>query len=95
VAPRLEGRLTLTTTETDTSTGLDALFLPASVSVIGATERPGTVGQSVLKNLLHPSFHGKVYAVNSRHSEICELKAYPSIGGIPEPVDLADHRFPP
>jgi acetyltransferase len=81
--------LTLTTNETDTRTGLDALFLPDSVAVIGATERPGTVGRTVLENLRHPSFQGKVYAVNSRHSEICGLKAYPSIGGIPEQVDLA------
>jgi acetyltransferase len=70
-------------------TGLDALFLPDSVAVIGATERPGTVGRTVLENLLHPSFQGKVYAVNSRHSEICGLKAYPSIGDVPQKVDLA------
>jgi acetyltransferase len=70
-------------------TGLDALFLPESVAVIGATERTGTVGRTVLDNLLHPSFQGRVFAVNSRHSEICGRKAYPSIGEIPEKVDLA------
>ena len=70
-------------------TGLDALFLPDSVAVIGATERASTVGRTVLENLLHPSFRGKVFAVNSRHSEICGRKAYPSIGDIPEKVDLA------
>lgn len=69
--------------------GLDALFLPDSVAVIGATERPGTVGRTVLENLRHPSFQGKVYAVNSRHSEICGLKAYARIGEVPEKVDLA------
>jgi acetyltransferase len=70
-------------------TGFDALFLPDSVAVIGATERPGTVGRTVLENLLHPSFQGKVYAVNSRHSEICGRQAYPSIGDVPEKIDLA------
>ena len=70
-------------------TGLDALFLPDSVAIIGATERPGTVGRTILENLLHPSFQGKVYAVNSRHPEICGLKAYPRIGDVPEKVDLA------
>ncbi len=69
--------------------GLDALFLPDSVAVIGATERPGTVGRTVLENLRHPSFPGKVYAVNSRHSEICGLKAYARIGDVPDKVDLA------
>ncbi|HEX3354228.1 MAG TPA: bifunctional acetate--CoA ligase family protein/GNAT family N-acetyltransferase [Terriglobales bacterium] len=70
-------------------TGLDALFLPNSVAVIGATERPGTVGRTVFDNLLHPSFQGKVYAVNSRHSEICGRKAYPTIGDVPDKIDLA------
>jgi acetyltransferase len=70
-------------------TGLDSLFLPDSVAVIGATERPGTVGRTVIENLLHPSFRGNVYAVNSSHSEICGLKAYPSVSDVPEKVDLA------
>jgi hypothetical protein len=70
-------------------TGLDALFPPDFVAVIGATERTGTVGRTVLANLLHPSFRGKVLAVNSRHSEICGLKAYPTVADIPEKVDLA------
>src|ERR1700682_5632455 len=69
-------------------TGIDALFLPDSVAVIGATERTGTVGRTVLENLLRPSFRGKVFAVNSRHSEICGLKAYPTVADIPEKVDL-------
>ena len=70
-------------------TGLDALFLADSVAVIGATDRPGTVGRTVLENLLHPSFKGKVYAVNSRHPEVCGRKAYPKIGDVPQKIDLA------
>ncbi len=59
------------------------------MAVIVASERPGTVGRTVLENLVHPSFQAKVYAVNSRHSDICGLKAYPRIGDVPENVDLA------
>lgn len=79
----------LESARTDPRGGLDAMFQPGSVAVIGATERPGTVGRTVVENLLHPSFQGKVYAVNSRHPEICGLKAYASIGDIPGKVDLA------
>jgi acetyltransferase len=75
--------------ESEIKIGLDALFLPDSVAVIGATERTGTVGRTVLDNLLNPSFRGRVFAVNSRHAEVCGRKAYPSIGDIPEKVDLA------
>jgi len=70
-------------------TGLDALFLPDCVALIGATERSGTVGRTILENLLHPSFRGKVFAVNSRHPEICGRKAYPSISDVPDKIDLA------
>jgi acetyltransferase len=72
-----------------TRSGLDALFVPDSVAVIGATERPGTVGRTVLTNLIEGSFRSKVYAVNPSHSEVLGLKAYKSIGDIPEQVDLA------
>ena len=68
--------------------GLDAMFAPSSVAVIGATSRPGTVGRTILENLLH-GFHGKVYAVNAKHPEVLGLKAYASIRDIPAAVDLA------
>jgi acetyltransferase len=68
--------------------GLDALFSPTSVAVIGATDRPGAVGRTVLENLLHGQFQGKVYAVNPKREEVLGLKAYQSIRDIPQPVDL-------
>jgi acetyltransferase len=60
-----------------------------SVAVIGATERPGTVGRTVLSNLMESRSRSKVYAVNPSHSEVLGLKAYKSIGDISEKVDLA------
>src|SRR5271167_4985561 len=69
--------------------GLDAMFAPESVAVIGATSRPGTVGHAVLENLLDGKFKGKVYAVNAKHPEVLGLKTYASIRDIPGPVDLA------
>ena len=69
--------------------GLDVLFVPDSVAVIGATERPGTVGRTVLSNLIESRFRSKVYAINPSHSEVLGLKAYKSIGDIPKQVDLA------
>ncbi len=68
---------------------LDALFDPHSVAVIGATDRPASVGRTVLQNLLHPGFRGKVFAVNPQRSEVLGLKSYKSIRDIPERVDLA------
>jgi len=69
--------------------GLDALFNPETVAVIGATDRPATVGRTVLQNLLDPAFRGRVYPVNPHRSEVLGTKAYKSMRDIPEPVDLA------
>jgi acetyltransferase len=69
--------------------GLDAMFAPGSVAVIGATSRPGTVGHAVLENLLHVKSQRKVYAVNAKHPEVLGLKTYASIRAIPGHVDLA------
>jgi acetyltransferase len=69
--------------------GLEALFVPESVAVIGATERPGSVGRSVLSNLAESRFRSKLYAVNPNHSEVLGLKAFKSIGDIAGVVDLA------
>lgn len=68
---------------------LDAMFDPHSVAVIGATDRPGTVGRTVLQNLLNPSFRGKVYPVNPQRPEVLGLKSYKSIRDVPERIDLA------
>jgi acetyltransferase len=67
---------------------LEALFTPETVALIGATDRLGTVGRTVLQNLLDPAFHGRVYPVNPQRSEVLGAKAYKSIGEVPEAVDL-------
>ncbi len=62
-------------------------FLPASVAVIGATDRPGSVGNTVLRNLLR-DYQGRVYAVNPSRKEILGLSCFASIRAVPEEVDL-------
>ena len=68
---------------------LDALFLPRSAAVIGATDRPGTVGCNVLSNLLASKFPLKVYAVHPSREEILGIKTHKRIGDIAGGVDLA------
>jgi len=72
-----------------TRAGLEPLFLPRSIAVIGATDRPGTVGCSVLSNLRESKFPIKLYAVNPTRDEILGIKAYKSVVEIPERLDLA------
>ncbi len=68
---------------------LDSILLPKSVAVIGATENPGSVGRTIMWNLITNPFGGAVFPVNPKRSSILGVKAYPSIAAIPDPVDLA------
>src|SRR6185295_83403 len=68
---------------------LDALFAPTSVAVIGATDRAGSVGRTLLWNLISNPFGGTVYPVNPKSRSVMGIKAYPSVTDLPEPVDLA------
>ncbi len=69
---------------------LDAVFRPRTVAVIGASQRPGSVGRAVFKNILDGDFAGTVFPVNPRSRSICGVRAYPTITDIPEEnVDLA------
>lgn len=68
---------------------LNAFFEPKSIAIIGATERAGSVGRTLLWNLLSHPFGGTVFPINPRHSSILGIKAYPRLSSLPEPVDLA------
>ena len=67
---------------------LDPFFAPRSVAVIGASERPGSVGRSVLWNLLSSPFGGTVFPVNSKRPNVLGIKAYPRVSDLPDKVDL-------
>jgi acetyltransferase len=68
---------------------LDAIFRPETVAVIGATERPGSVGRTIMWNLVSSPFGGTVFPVNSRRPSVLGIKAYPSISEVPARVELA------
>lgn len=68
---------------------LDAIFKPKTVALIGATENPGSVGRTVMHNLLATSFGGEVFPVNPKRPEVLGVKAYPNIASVPKKVDLA------
>jgi acetyltransferase len=68
---------------------LDSIFKPRAVAVIGATERAGSVGRTILWNLISSPFGGTVYPVNPKRNSILGIRAYPDIASIPEQLDLA------
>ena len=68
---------------------LEVFFAPRSVAVIGASERAGAVGRTVLWNLLQSPFGGTVYPVNDKRGNVLGVKACANIASIQEPIDLA------
>lgn len=68
---------------------LASMFTARSVAVVGASPNPEKVGHLILANILKGGFAGRVYAVNPKGGEILGRKAYPSLGTVPDHVDLA------
>lgn len=68
---------------------LESLFNPNSIAVIGASERPHSVGMKIFKNLLDGKYQGELYPVNPKHASIFGKKAYPSVMQIGSSIDLA------
>jgi acetyltransferase len=68
---------------------LNAIFKPKSIAVIGATEKAGSVGRTLLWNLTSHPFGGTVFPVNPKYESVLGIKAYPNLAALPEQVDLA------
>lgn len=68
---------------------LDKLFNPKVVAIIGASAREGTVGHSLMKNIIGSGFDGIVYPINPKRTNVLGVKAYANIHDVPDKVDLA------
>ncbi|MGH8734981.1 MAG: CoA-binding protein, partial [Burkholderiales bacterium] len=68
---------------------LRPLLAPRSVALVGATEREGTLGAIVYRNLAAGGLRGELYAVNPKHREIFGKRAYGRLTDLPQAPDLA------
>src|SRR5690606_10474354 len=74
---------------------LQFLFAPRSIAVVGASNRPRSVGAVVLRNLLAAGFDGPVLPVHPRHAALGSVLAYPDVAHLPLTPDLAVLCTPP
>jgi len=72
-----------------TLAGMDTIFNPRSIAVVGASDNPGKLGSHVMRSLTEGKYPGGIYPVNPGKSEILGIKTYPSLLHVPEEVDLA------
>jgi acetyltransferase len=68
---------------------IEALFEARSIALVGASERPGSLGAAVLENLRGGGFGGPIYCVNPRHDTIAGEPCYARVSSLPAPIDLA------
>ena len=68
---------------------LDRIFNPGAIAVIGASEKAGSVGSTLILNLVQGGFEGDLFPVNPRHKTIHGLKSIPSILKAERSIDLA------
>ncbi|MBW2428958.1 MAG: CoA-binding protein, partial [Deltaproteobacteria bacterium] len=68
---------------------LDKIFHPKSIAVVGASERPGSIGNAVMRNLIERGFNGQIHPINPNHQKVWNLPACPAFANLKSPVDLA------
>ena len=68
---------------------MERLLRPRSVAVIGASDRRGTIGNTLVRNLLTQEFVGPVFPVNPKHRVVCSVPCYATLADFPDPIDVA------
>jgi acetyltransferase len=68
---------------------LEHLFRPASVAVIGASDRERSIGSLVMRNLREGGFAGPIWPVNPQHPTVAGLQAWPDVATLPDVPELA------
>lgn len=68
---------------------LKSLFEPASVAIVGASEREGSIGAVLVRNMVEAGYKGKLFAVNPNRDRVFGIPCYSAIEEIPQRVDFA------
>ncbi len=68
---------------------LERLLKPKSVALIGASDKEGSLGRLVMRNLLEGGFQGPIWPVNPKYRTVHDRDAYPDIASLPATPDLA------
>ena len=68
---------------------LELMFRPKSVAVVGASERPHSVGSMVMRNLLEGGYKGTIVPVNAKHDVVAGLAGVRNVASLPAAPDLA------
>lgn len=68
---------------------LDYLFRPESLALIGASNKDGSLGSVIMRNLLEGGFHGPILPVNPKYKTVHGVLSYQDIPSLPVVPALA------
>jgi acyl-CoA synthetase (NDP forming) len=68
---------------------LDNFFSPKSIAIVGASSKPGKIGNELVRNISRYKADGRIYPINPKSERILNLKCYPSITQVKDNIDLA------
>ncbi|MFN3853562.1 MAG: bifunctional acetate--CoA ligase family protein/GNAT family N-acetyltransferase [Phreatobacter sp.] len=67
---------------------LDRFFAPRTVAIVGATDRPRSMGAALMANMKRAGFSGPLWPVNPKHHTVAGLRAFASLSELPQVPDL-------
>jgi acetyltransferase len=68
---------------------LEFMFNPRAVALVGASQKPGSIGAVIAHNLVSAGFKGDIFPVNPKHKSIEGLPVYHDLDRLPQTPDLA------
>lgn len=68
--------------------GLDEMFEPKSIAIVGVSQDPSKLGSVILTNLMNAGYKGEIYPVNPKYPEIFGYKSYAKVSEIPANVEM-------
>ncbi|MGB8718217.1 MAG: bifunctional acetate--CoA ligase family protein/GNAT family N-acetyltransferase [Desulfobacterales bacterium] len=78
-----------------TTRNLEFMFKPATVALIGASQKPASVGAVLSRNLFSAGFEGDIFPVNPKYDTIQGVRTFRDIAALPQAPDLAVVATPP
>ena len=77
-----------------TANGLARLLEPRSIAVVGASDRPDSYGDTILRNLERLGYAGELWGINPKRDRIRDIRCVPTIADLPGPVDAVAVAIP-
>ncbi|MFN8114113.1 MAG: acetate--CoA ligase family protein [Solirubrobacterales bacterium] len=74
--------------------GLSRLLAPRSIAVVGATDREGAYGDTLLRNLARLGYDGELWGVNPKRERIRDVECVPALSALPHAVDAVAVAVP-